>query len=389
MAADALTLAVEAAGFHIDRRRGPRGNRFQRAERLVTDGLVVVTLDTPARLEADVNYKHKAAIRLDEQGGVANVTCTCQDWRTRGLHHSQPCKHILALAMEVGDIPTQVASPTVTVAPQPERSSRTRFGDQVRKAIGRAIADLASQAHTLLLAGKTPFLLGPTGCGKTSAIRQVAIDQGWAFEEVAGAQSFVDADLVGLRTDHMEVPGVFARAFRRSQKGETVLLLLDELTRFNERVPDLLMRPLQVAPVEVARAMGLAASEPIRLCEAPTWGQIWAPAALVKLVLAANPWGSALDAALVRRVQPLPVAFAQPVLDLFTSPVRDAIETSWKAEAEGQLPLPVEYQALLDAEGPDDANLFRPYLTRLRVIDRAAAEGYHTLLKGMGIQISD
>ncbi len=389
MAADALTLAVEAAGFHIDRRRGPRGNRFLRAQRLVTDGLVVVTLDTPARLEADVNYKHKAAIRLDEQGGVANVTCTCQDWRTRGLHHSQPCKHILALAMEVGDIPTQVTSPTVAAAPQPERSSRTRFGDQVRQAIGRAIADLASQAHTLLLAGKTPFLLGPTGCGKTSAIRQVAIDQGWAFEEVAGAQSFVDADLVGLRTDHMEVPGVFARAFRRAQQGETVLLLLDELTRFNERVPDLLMRPLQVASVEVAQAMGLAATEPIRLCEAPTWGQIWAPAVRVKLVLAANPWGSALDAALVRRVQPLPVAFAQPVLDLFTSPVRDAIETSWKAEAEGQLPLPVEYQALLDAEGPDDANLFRPYLTRLRVIDRAAAEGYHTLLKGMGIQISD
>ena len=123
--------------------------------------------------------------------------------------------------------------------------AHTRFGEQVRRAIASAIADLASQAHTQILAGKIPFLLGPTGCGKTSAIRQVAIDQGWAFEEVAGAQSFVDADLVGLRTDHMEVPGVFARAFRRAQGGETVLLLLDELTRFNERVPDLLMRPFK------------------------------------------------------------------------------------------------------------------------------------------------
>ena len=86
-------------------------------------------------------------------------------------------------------------------------------------------------------------------------------------------------------------------------------------------------------------------------------------------------------------MQPLPVAFATPVLELFSSPVRDAIETSWKAEAEGQLPLPVEYQALLDAEAPDDATLFRPYLIRLRAIDRAAAEGYHTLLKGMGINV--
>ena len=36
MAADALVLAIELAGYHIDRRSRPHGNRFQRAERLVT-----------------------------------------------------------------------------------------------------------------------------------------------------------------------------------------------------------------------------------------------------------------------------------------------------------------------------------------------------------------
>lgn len=60
MAADALIRAVEAAGFHIDRHNGPHGNRLQRAQRLVSDRLVAVTLDSSARLEADVNYRHKA-----------------------------------------------------------------------------------------------------------------------------------------------------------------------------------------------------------------------------------------------------------------------------------------------------------------------------------------
>ena len=389
MTTSTLISAIAAAGYQIDRRPGPRGNRFLRAQKLARDGLVVVTLQTNERLEATVNYKHRAAIHLQGAGHVADVTCTCQDWRTRGMQKQQPCKHILALALEASHLPLPASSPPSPAQPPPRPELATPFLVRVRTAVAQAIAELAQRVAAVLLAGETPFLLGPTGCGKTSAVRQVAVQQGWRFEEVAGAQSFVDADLVGLRTDHMQVPGVLARAFARGQAGETVLLLIDELTRFSTRVPDLLMRPLQATPGSVAQAMGLPTAEPVRLVEAPTWGQIWAPAAHVKMVLAANPWGSRLDPALVRRVQPLPVHFAPAVLHLFTAPLRDAIETSWKAEAEGQLPLPIEYQALLTATAPDDVSMLRPYLQRLRIIDRAAADGYLTLLKGMGIEPSD
>ncbi len=384
---EALVNAIAAAGYHVDRRSAATGNRLTRAEELVQDGLVSVTTRSPTELEAEVNYRHRVAIRLDGQG-VSDVRCSCQDWCTRGLQYHQPCKHILALALEIGDIPTEGEAPAATSVPAPVSSpTLLSFPQQVRRAVGQAVQDLATQVQTLLLAGKVPFLIGPTGSGKTSAIRQVASANRWAYEEVAGAPSFVDADLVGLRTDHMVVPGVIARAFQRAQAGETVLLSIDELTRFNARVPDLLMRPLQIAPVEVARALGLATDVPVRLCEAPTWGQIWAPAQRVRLVLAANPWGSTLDAALVRRVEPLEVGFAGEVLALFTGSVRSGIEASWKAEAEGQLPLPLEYQGLLEAEAPDDPGLFPPYLRRLRAVDRAAAAGFATLLKGMGLTL--
>ena len=327
------------------------------------------------------------AIRLDAEGHLS-VACTCADWRTRGMHTAMPCKHILALAFHVGDIPTVSEETENEATPtdfEPEMPPEPPFVEKLRQAIADAIASLSDQVESLLSQGEIPFLLGPTGSGKTSAVRLVAQRHGWAFEEVAGSPSFADSDLVGLRTDHMEVPGVFARAFRRArEQGETVLLFLDELTRFNARALDVLMRPLQIMSAGTARAMGLAWSD-IRLVEAPLWGQDWAPAENVRIVLAANPWGAQLDPALVRRVHPLPAGFSDDVLDFFVDPVRGAIRASWAAVREGQLPLPVEYQALLAADGPGDARLFTPYLQRLQALDPASAEGFQAILAGLGL----
>ena len=102
------------------------------------------------------------------------------------------------------------------------------FADRISDAIGKAINTLADLVQTVLLAGEIPLLIGPTGTGKTTAVRIVAIRNGWGFEEVTGSESWADADLLGLRTDHMEQPGVFARAFQRARGGETVLLFVDE-----------------------------------------------------------------------------------------------------------------------------------------------------------------
>jgi hypothetical protein len=125
--------------------------------------------------------------------------------------------------------------------------------------------------------------------------------------------------------------------------------------------------------------MGLAWSD-IRLVEAPLWGQDWAPAENVRIVLAANPWGAQLDPALVRRVYPLPTGFSEKVLDLFEEPVKGAIRASWEAVENGQLALPMEYQLLLTAKRPDDASIITPYMHKLRALDPASAEGFEVIL---------
>jgi hypothetical protein len=183
--------------------------------------------------------------------------------------------------------------------------------------------------------------------------------------------------------------GVLARAFQRARRGETVLVFLDELARFNVRVPDLLMRPLLPIAPEVAWAMQIPAEpgQAVRLVEAPVWGVEWAPVERTPFVLAANPWGAALDPALVRRATPVEVNFAPDVATLCAGKTKTVLETSWKLVTEGQLPLPVEYQALGLLTQPDDLAFVGPYMARLRAVDRPAAEGFKKLLEGMGVKL--
>ena len=249
--------------------------------------------------------------------------------------------------------------------------------------------------EALLNLGEVPFLIGPTDCGKTSAVRRVAVRNGWRFEPVEGCESFADADLVGIVLNGQDKPGPFARAFGRAREGlqearerqQKVLLFLDEVTRFNTRALDILMTPLLPTPADVARLMGIESDEDVRYIEAPIWGREWAPVRLVPLAMACNPWGSPLDPATVRRVIPVEVDFAADVANLFRSPLKDAITTSWQAVKEGRLPLPIGYKTLRMAQAPDDRTFLPLYLARLSAVDRAASEGYRKILEGMGIQL--
>lgn len=351
--------------------------RLERARNLCAAGVVTITGEDQGELVAEVG---PYIVTVARDG--TKVSCTCPDWTTRGEKQAMACKHILAVAL-CADGP---AAPRP--APQPEASPEESFRQRVRRAVGQAIEDLADRVDRVLAAGETPLLIGPTGCGKTSAVRLVAARRGWGFEEVAGAPSFADADLVGVRMPGgVAVPGVFARAFERARAGETVLLFLDELTRFNARAQDLLMRPILPVEPAVAAAMGLPAEGSVRIVEAPLWGVEWAPAAQVHLALACNPWGAALDPALLRRARPIEVAFAEPVAEVFDPDLRDVILASWKATAEGELPLPIEYQALVSATGPGDASVLQGYLARLAAFDRAAAEGFRRIAAGLGVAV--
>lgn len=391
--------------YHVDIKRADRGQELYRA------GAVSLTGLGSRMLEATVNINHQTVIQRNPDDSLT-IKCSCLDWKTWGLPHNSPCKHVIALALLADAnnlLPTTLppsaapfagqSNPPLVVEesesplPPPRKSVRGRreesesFGRVIEQAISSAISTLADRVDAVLAADAIPLLIGPTGCGKTSATRQVALRHGWGFEEVAGSHSFADADIVGLRTDKLELPGVFARAFRRARAGETVLLFLDELLRFNQRAQDILMRPLQATPAAICQAMGIQSGTPLRIVEAPLWGIEYAPVEQVPIVLAANPWGSALDPALIRRVEPIQIALDTTLLSHFSKPIASAIEASWKATERGELPLPVEYQSLLSATRPDDSSFLTRYLTRLQVVDKAAADGFGHLLSGMGVKV--
>ena len=55
------------------------------------------------------------------------------------------------------------------------------FLDMVKLSVDRAVRELADQIWGITQSGAVPFLIGPTGCGKTSANRLMAIDHGMLF----------------------------------------------------------------------------------------------------------------------------------------------------------------------------------------------------------------
>ncbi|NLE58054.1 MAG: AAA family ATPase, partial [Planctomycetes bacterium] len=396
----AMTQGAQPALLDLLRQWGTVDQRrVERAQEIVDLGRVRVSTATAQEIAGEIVGRYRTSITLDAANpAVLDLECDCPDWQQRGQHFSQPCKHLLALALKVGAVPDNgmvvLITPPQAVVAQPPLASppplspAATFRDRILQAVAGAISALADQVEGVLAAGEVPFLIGPTGCGKTSAVRLVATRNAWGFEEVSGSPSFADADLAGVKmAGGVELAGPFARAFRRARDGEVVLLFIDEFLRFNTRAQDILVRPLLPTPPSVAQAMGIRTAEFVRLLEAPLWGVEWAPCSRARLAIACNPWGSVLDPAVVRRVTPVPVAFAPTVARLFTTPVQNAIEASWKAVQGGQLPLPIEYQALTTAEAPDDRRFLAAYFGRLGAIDPAAAEGFRKVLQGIGVTV--
>jgi len=351
------------------------------------------------------SYTVEWKVAVNPPTNTASVTpaCTCADWfQSGGWTEKRPCKHLLALSM-MTDVPPSLQAmkpeahvtkqPTDDDAPGPAASTTTAatpqplFADKIASAIDETISRIAGQVKDVLDQGLVPLLVGPTGSGKTSAIRRVAQSLDCRLVENAGSDSYTDSDLVGvMMPSGLRMPGPVAQALGQARElGEPVLLFLDEFTRYHLRAQESLMRLLLPIGPEVVRSLGIEFDGAVRATSAPFWGDEWAPAETVHIALACNPWGTPLDPALVRRTVPVMVEFEPQVADLFDGKLAMAIKLSWTGTQDGTLPLPLEYGELVRASSPDDARILERYRSRLTVLDPAARTAFDALLQGSGV----
>jgi len=378
-------------GFKLDPKRLERSDAIKIGH-IKKIGDYEVSATAPAHKGA---YELRLKIVREGRKAFVSMSCECEDFKGRGVMidtaHIQPCKHLLKFMKmtDVMDVDAQAGGIKPIAKVEESASSDAKeedallpFSKCVKNAINKAVTSLTDATIAVLNEGYAPFLLGPTGCGKTSAVSQAAIQLGARFFETAGADSWTDSDLVGVMMPNgTPMPGPIGAAMTHAEMSEDrVLVFLDEFLRFSPRAQESMMRILLPKSADVAKAMGIEHGGPVRVTSAPFWGECWAPAERFMIVLAANPWGNLPDPALIRRVEPIEVSFSNDVLSLFTGKVKDAIEVSWKGVKDGTLPLPVEYGELSRAKAPDDISFLRRYLSRLKAVDPVAASGYQTLI---------
>ena len=365
--------------------------RIERADKVRIGYVQTVNQSTRARAAAyDVTLTFEQTDRMV----FIEAKCGCEDYMQRYAIDPkvvQPCKHVIAVMKRVemkeidfddGFMPVAKIPEQAQEEASPEDDAVLPFRERVSSAIGKTIHALAKQTVEIINAGRVPFLVGPTGCGKTSAVSEAALMLSARFYETAGADSWTDSDLVGvMMPSGMPMPGPIGAALTHAQlSGEKALIFLDEFLRFSPRAQESMMRILLPKSAAIAHAMGIEYDGDIRVTSAPFWGESWAPAESCYIVLAANPWGNTPDPALLRRVEPISVSFSDAVLALFKGKSQNAISLSWKGVSDGSLPLPIEYSELARARDEKDMSFVERYVARVRVIDPAAAQAYQTLL---------
>ncbi|OQA22631.1 MAG: AAA domain (dynein-related subfamily) [Chloroflexi bacterium ADurb.Bin360] len=349
---------------------------------------VTLTEQNGALARFTASIKHTVTLAY-EAGGSVYGKCSCQDFTTRQMALGLPCKHLVAVAMWLdgrGASLEDLVQPGAAVAV----AGNAWPNGALRLAVGKAIANLANAIGGFLLEGEAPLVIGPTGVGKTTALHKVAEALNFGMEEVAGSESWTEADLIGTWTPAREwVWGPIGRAFSRAQQGETTIMFVDEVTRFNPRAADILLRAIQPLEASLARRMGInvpSTVDEVFVAEAPLLGyRQWAPADNLLWVAAGNPGVNPLDPALVRRFLVLEAQLDRSVLDVLPSAVQTLIGSLWDSYETGELPLPLEYQQLTRARSADD--LFKLYHARLRALDVVAAEAVARVLAGNGFQI--
>lgn len=167
-------------GFKLDPKRLERSDAIK-IGRIKKIGDFEVSATAPAHKGA---YGLRLKIEREGKKAFVSMSCECEDFKGRGVmidtSHIQPCKHLLKFMKitDVMDVDAQAGSTRPiaraeesTSSDAPEvKESLLPFSERVKNAINKAVMSLADVTTAVLNEGNVPFLLGPTGCGKTSAV---------------------------------------------------------------------------------------------------------------------------------------------------------------------------------------------------------------------------
>jgi hypothetical protein len=340
----------------------------------------------PVSVEGYAAYANgKYTPRIDVLNGTHH--CSCRSTKNNALPY--PCTHAIALVMAVDNgqqidltqpaprthsagAASSVASVTQATG-QPRRARGEAFRAKISESIGSAIHKVALTIHDIIKSGELPYMRGPTGCGKTTAVNILATKiLNCRLLHHTGAHTWADADLIGLRMPGgIVIDGPIARAFSFARNGEKTIIFLDEFTRNNERIVQLLMTAVQSKSAEEMLARGIDTNgQSAFLVEAPVYGEIWAPSENIIWILGANPWGTKTDPAWGRRVFPVDITYDLDVLKHFDSGFAERVKLIWELNTSETLSLPIEYQQLSKAHDDNDEAVFKNYLKRLKLVDK-------------------
>jgi len=324
-------------------------------------------------MEKKVAVGHETVtLTLDGNNEVSGAGCTCALWNGHLRHRGQDCNHITE------------AKSGYTASTTVKSGTAVEWRDGLRQAIQKYIDACAVEVKEVLEEGhRASLFIGPTGMGKSTAIKQAIRQSGTYFAQAVGAAAHTPATMLGMVAQGVAHPGPIADAWEMARKGKTTFFL-DELFRFPQSVSTLLINCMEVVDAALAERGGMYRTHPqlagkdILVISAPLWPLDICPAENLTFVTAANPWGTIPDPAVMRRVTDVrKFSFDPEVNDWglsnhFLPSTWECISKTFMAVKSGEIAVPFAFDSMMAMKGPGDTGPLRAYAMKSELMGEFA-----------------